>query len=348
MENPKKINRRHWLQVGVGVTLGSLSLKLFGCRESPAQEDVIADNCVPTQYDTMGPFHPNKDQADKDFDLTSFNGAEEKPQGEVIYVRGKVTDEHCNPIPEALVMIWHANTHGKYTHEYDTNQIEEDPNFQGWGQMKTNEKGEYGFKTIKPGKYIFDADRDDWRAPHIHFKVARRGYHELITQMYFEEEKELNDKDVFASELSKVEQQQVIRTTVTGEQGVEADAGLIHFDITLSSVRKEEKDKKEFAQYVGEYDIQFKSTPLEKELVDFYGGNREELSITISKEGGVLHAAMPIQPKCEIFPKSKDRFVYRAFEADIEFQRNEDDQVTGLVFHRHYDFPDIVAEKISG
>lgn len=348
MKNQKKINRRNWLQLGLGATVGTISMKLFGCKETTSKEKTIIEKCVPTQYDTMGPFHPNKDQADKDFDLTRFNESDERPKGELIYVRGQVMDENCNPVAGALVMIWHANTHGKYTHEYDTNKVEGDPNFQGWGQMKTNEKGEYGFKTIKPGKYIFDTDNDDWRAPHIHVKVARRGYHELITQMYFEEEKVLNEKDVFASKLSKNEREQVIRRSQKVDKGTDNEASLINFDITLSRVRKEEKDRKEFAEYIGDYNINFKSTPLEKELIDFYGGNRKELKISISKENGVLKAEMPIQPKCEIFQKSKDRFVYRAFEADIEFQRNSENQVTGLTFHRHYDFPLIPADKIKG
>ena len=341
MNNQKKFNRRKWLKLGAGGTIGIISLNLLGCKENTDLE-----KCVPTQYDTMGPFHPNKDQADKDFDLTKFNGSVNKPNGELIYVRGKVTDEECMPISGALVMIWHANTHGKYTHEYDTNQIEDDPNFQGWGQMKTNEKGEYSFKTIKPGKYMFDADNDDWRAPHIHFKVARRGYHELITQMYFEEETALNRDDVFASKLSKLEKEQVIIKSQKAIEGLEKDASLVNFDIALKTVRKKEKDRKELEDYIGDYKVNFKSTPLEKELVDFFGGNREELIITISKEDGILRAEMPIQPKCEIFPKSKDRYIYRAFEADIEFKRNLENQVTGLIFHRHYDFPEISANKI--
>jgi len=346
MKEQQKFNRRNWLQLGIGGALGTISLKLFGCKEAPAKDAASLEACAPTQYDTMGPFHPNKDQADKDFDLTRFNGSDKKPQGAVIYVRGKVTDQNCKPIPGALVMIWHANTHGKYTHEYDTNQIEDDPNFQGWGQMKTNEAGEYGFKTIKPGKYMFDADNDDWRAPHIHVKVARRGYHELITQMYFSEEKALNDKDVFASKLTDEEQDQVIRPGEQGGEGVEDDARLIQFDITLKSVRDDEKNQKVFADYVGEYDIKFKNTPLEEEITDFFGGNRDELTITISTENGVLQAEMPIQPKCEVFPTSNDRYVYRAFEADIQFQRNAENQVTGLALHRHFDFPVITANKL--
>ena len=48
MKNQKKINRRNWLQLGIGATLGAISLKLFGCQENPSQEEVIADNCIPT------------------------------------------------------------------------------------------------------------------------------------------------------------------------------------------------------------------------------------------------------------------------------------------------------------
>tara|TARA_R110002051_G_scaffold237694_1_gene298520 strand:- start:161 stop:1201 length:1041 start_codon:yes stop_codon:yes gene_type:complete len=346
MKNQKKINRRNWLQLGIGATIGTISLKILGCKESSSKKETIVENCVPTQYDTMGPFHPNKDQSDKDFDLTSFNGAAEKPKGELIYVRGKVTDVNCNPISGALVMIWHANTHGKYTHEYDTNKVEDDPNFQGWGQMKTNEEGEYGFKTIKPGKYAISEGGDDWRTPHIHFKVAKRGFHELITQMYFEEEKELNEKDAFASGLSDIEKSQVIRKRQKGINGIETEASLINFNITLKNVLKEEKDKKIFADYIGDYELNLSHSELKEELNIFYGGKRNEMTLTISQENGVLYAEMPIQPKCEIFPKSKDRYIYRAFEADIEFKRNEEKQVTGLIFHRHYDFPEITANKI--
>lgn len=341
MKNQKKINRRNWLQLGIGATIGTISMKLFGWNENTE-----AEKCVPTQYDTMGPFHPNKDQADKDFDLTSFNGSNKSPKGDLLYVRGKVTDENCNSIPGALVMIWHANTHGKYNHEFDTNKVEDDPNFQGWGQIKTNEKGEYGFKTIKPGKYAVSEEGDEWRTPHIHFKVAKRGFHELITQMYFEEEKELNKKDAFASNLSEIEKNQVIRKRQKDVEGIEAEASLINFDITLKSVLKEERDKKELADYIGDYKVNLNFSELVEELNIFYGGKRDELILTISKENGVLHAEMPIQPKCEIFPKSKDRFIYRAFEADIEFQRNVENRVTGLVFHRHYEFPEITANKI--
>ena len=343
MKNQKKFTRRNWLQLGMGGTLGIISMKLFGYNESPKVQ--TEKDCLVTQYEGMGPFHPNKDQNDKDFDLTNFNNSNQKPKGELIYVRGKIIDEECNPITGALVMIWQANTHGKYSHEYDTNIVEYDPNFQGWGQVKSNEKGEYGFKTIKPGKYIFDQDSNDWRTPHIHFKVARRGYHELITQMYFEGE-ELNKEDIFSSNLTEVEKEQVIRKSLKNVGGIEKEASLINFNIVIKKVKKEEKDKTEFDEFIGNYKVNFKSTPLEKEIIQFFGGNRENLILTISKKEGLLNAEMPIQPICEIYPKSKDRYEYKAFDTDIEFIRDNHKKVTGLIFHRHFEFPKIKAEKI--
>jgi protocatechuate 3,4-dioxygenase beta subunit len=58
--------------------------------------------------------------------------------------------------------------------------------------VKTDADGRYSFITIKPGAYAVDGS---WsRPPHIHFKISRRGYHELTTQMYFAHES-LNEKD---------------------------------------------------------------------------------------------------------------------------------------------------------
>jgi len=47
----------------------------------------------------------------------------------------------------------------------------------------TDAEGRYRVRTIRPGAYPVMAG---WtRPPHIHFKIARRGFHELTTQMYF-------------------------------------------------------------------------------------------------------------------------------------------------------------------
>ncbi len=145
-----------------------------------------------TPANPEGPFYPKHQQVDKDADLTLIEGHSERAQGNVIRVTGQVLDDQGEPVEGALVDIWQANTHGRYHHEDDPNTAPQDPNFQGWGMVKTDAEGRYSFTTIKPGAYGVD---EKWtRPPHIHYKVSRRGYHEITTQMYFAGE-ELNESD---------------------------------------------------------------------------------------------------------------------------------------------------------
>lgn len=145
-----------------------------------------------TPPQTEGPFYPLVQQSDKDTDLTQFGDRRDPALGEIVSIEGRVLDEAGAPIADAVVDVWQANAAGRYAHEADTNTAPIDPNFQGWAIMKTDAEGRYKFKTVRPGPYPVQAD---WtRPPHIHFKVSRRGYHEITTQMYFEGEP-LNDVD---------------------------------------------------------------------------------------------------------------------------------------------------------
>ena len=90
----------------------------------------------------------------------------------------------------------------------------------------TDANGRYAFKTIRPGAY--PAEDDWWRPPHIHFKVARRGYRELTTQMYFEGEA-LNDVDRIVQNLPEAERVSVIAKRVDA-------ASPYVFDIVIAKV----------------------------------------------------------------------------------------------------------------
>ena len=100
--------------------------------------------------------------------------------------------------------------------------------------MLTNAEGAFRFKTIKPGAY--PADDKGWiRPPHIHFRVSRRGYHELVTQMYFAGEP-LNEKDLIRQELTRQDQERVTIAFQADLPGLEAGVRLGQFDITLRQV----------------------------------------------------------------------------------------------------------------
>lgn len=177
MSNPFKLTRRASMQTALGaLLLGGTSS--WAATVTPAQ--------------TAGPFFPKLDQADKDLDMTIVEGHTQRALGEAVDVHGQVVDESGAPVANALIDVWQANHHGRYAHEADPNPAPIDRHFQGWCQFRTDVDGRYRFRTIVPGAYPVAAD---WsRPPHVHFKVALRGYHELTTQMYFGGQK-LNDVD---------------------------------------------------------------------------------------------------------------------------------------------------------
>jgi protocatechuate 3,4-dioxygenase beta subunit len=174
-----------------------------------------------TPKQPQGPFYPRADQIDKDADLTQLMGSSEKALGQVIDLKGRVTDSQCVPIANAFVEIWQACASGRYNHPADPNQAPLDPHFQYWGVVKTSALGEYAFRTILPGAYPAD---ENWiRPPHIHFKVHKWGYQELITQLYFEGDS-LNDQDLILQRIPQIERGQVVRPVLNG---------VVEFNLTL-------------------------------------------------------------------------------------------------------------------
>ncbi len=137
----------------------------------------------PTPPEIEGPFYPVTAQKDKDFDLTRVEGSEGVAKGDPVWIEGTVIDPSGAPIENATVDLWQANAAGRYRHPHDPNPAPLDPNFQGWAVVQTGTEGAFRFKTVLPGSY--PAARDWMRPPHIHFKITRRGFVELITQMYF-------------------------------------------------------------------------------------------------------------------------------------------------------------------
>jgi len=183
-----------------------------------------------TPVQTEGPFFPVLAQPDTDADMTLIEGHSKPALGEVVEISGRVLDEDGNPVADALVDVWQANTHGRYAHEADPNPAPLDENFQGWAQLKTDAEGRYRVKTIKPGAYPVMAN---WtRPPHIHFKVARRGFHELTTQMYFAGDP-LNDVDRL---LQSVPEDQRAMLVVDFQPASEPGVAQGRFDLMMQKV----------------------------------------------------------------------------------------------------------------
>jgi protocatechuate 3,4-dioxygenase beta subunit len=188
MKEARKFDRRAIIKAGAGLAA------------SVVPATALAAPTKVTPSNPEGPFYPKHEQIDKDTDLTLIDGRTERAQGTVIRLTGEVLDDEGKPIEGALVDIWQANAQGRYHHEDDVATAPEDPNFQGWAKVKTDAEGRYAFTTIKPGAYQVTGS---WRRPpHIHFKVSRRGFHEITTQMYFAGEA-LNETDRLLQSVAK-------------------------------------------------------------------------------------------------------------------------------------------------
>jgi len=222
-----EISRRSLMKAGIGVAVGAVTGDLLG------QTAEIPAGITPAQVE--GPFYPIHEQADKDMDLTLIQGHTVRAEGEVIIVHGQILDEDHNPVANALVDVWQANKNGRYRHDNDNSPAPLDANFQGWGQIRADAEGRYRFRTIIPGAY--PAERGWIRPPHIHFKVSRRGYHELTTQMYFAGQP-LNDRDYLLQGLAEAERDKLLVEFVADVTAPEPDIKQGQFNIVLRRVRK--------------------------------------------------------------------------------------------------------------
>jgi protocatechuate 3,4-dioxygenase beta subunit len=227
MRGKSAITRRQMLSIGLGGGAAALAAPLA----ASAATEPPACNSASTPRQILGPFFPSRRREDEDFDLTMIAGRTVRAEGEIVHLSGQILDQECQPVEGALVEIWQANCHGRYDHERDArNPRPLDPNFQGWARMTTGADGRFAIKTVKPGSY--PADNSGWiRPPHIHFKVSRRGYHELVTQMYFEGE-ELNEPDHLRRALSPEDRARVTVHFAAAPQ-IEPGARAGRFDITL-------------------------------------------------------------------------------------------------------------------
>lgn len=181
------LNRRQLVVTGSAATLIGIA--------APARA------LTPTSDQELGPFYPVRHLADTDADLTRIRGINGTARGTTMNVVGRVLDMKGNGVPNSTIEIWQANAGGRYRHSGDTNtSIPIDPHFQGFAVLRTDRRGNFKFRTVKPGAYPIGGGR--WRTPHIHFDVA--GVNErIVTQMYFPGEK-LNDTDsVLATAESK-------------------------------------------------------------------------------------------------------------------------------------------------
>ena len=117
---------------------------------------------VPTAEMTLGPFFP-REFAEGANDLAC--GA-----ANAIEITGRVTELDGKPLDNVILEIWQADGTGRL----------DNADFPGWGRAATDARGDYLFRTIRPGAI-------PGRAPHINFLILYSGLmRQLQTVMFFE------------------------------------------------------------------------------------------------------------------------------------------------------------------
>ncbi|MBB3145820.1 protocatechuate 3,4-dioxygenase alpha subunit [Phyllobacterium trifolii] len=196
-------------------------------KETPSQTagPYVHIGCTPNFCEITGVY-------ENDLGISMVN---DKTLGERITLRGRVFDGTGTPLRDALLEIWQADSKGLYNSPSELRGTA-DPNFTGWGRCPTDmETAEYRFETVKPGQVPFKDGR--MMAPHVTVWIVARGINiGLQTRVYFDDEKEANDKDPI---LQRIEHRNRVPTLIAKRDGssyvfdiyLQGDKETIFFDV---------------------------------------------------------------------------------------------------------------------
>ena len=138
----------------------------------PPGEPTEPEICEATTEDIKGPFYRENPP--------SRIAIAEGEAGTVLTIRGVVYGDDCQtPLSNTVVDVWQADSNGEYDNNSSAYRLR--------GQMTTDARGEYEFKTILPGRYL---NGSTYRPRPIHYQISHPVSEEqttsLITQLYFE------------------------------------------------------------------------------------------------------------------------------------------------------------------
>jgi len=133
------LDRREILKMSAILGLASVASTRLAIAQMAVQR---------TPEQILGPYYPMK-TLDQNADLTRLPGRPGRAAGHVLNVTGRVLNRKGEPVRNAKIEIWQANSHGRYTHPSDPNPAPLDPNFEGSASLTTDSDGRYRFTTIK-------------------------------------------------------------------------------------------------------------------------------------------------------------------------------------------------------
>jgi protocatechuate 3,4-dioxygenase beta subunit len=138
-----------------------------------------------TTTDILGPFYRPNAPVRSDMRIKN-------DKGQLVVLSGQVKHKDCKTaLKGATVELWHCSAEGVYDND--------SPDFKYRAKTYCDDKGNYSFTTILPVPY--DVGNGSIRPAHFHMLISAAGYQTLITQLYFNGDKNIA-KDPSASSLA--------------------------------------------------------------------------------------------------------------------------------------------------
>jgi protocatechuate 3,4-dioxygenase, beta subunit len=178
------ISRRQLLGFALGGTM-MLATALAAPMAQAADPFII--KCHGPTPSTSPSNYPGSDNIILSNNLARPAGKPINAPGQLLHISGRVTDENCVPIANAMVDLWQVNPFGKYRWASRDELLNPEPVFAGNGRAVTDNMGRFQFTTLFPGEY-------GRYAPHVNFRVHHSDFNTLNTTMYFRGDRR-NDSD---------------------------------------------------------------------------------------------------------------------------------------------------------
>ncbi|WNW09985.1 catechol 1,2-dioxygenase [Pseudomonas sp. DTU_2021_1001937_2_SI_NGA_ILE_001] len=169
--------------------------------------------------------------------------------GTPLFMQGQVRDTDGQPLANAIVDVWHANTAGTYSY-FDPSQSE----FNLRRRIQTDAQGRYRFRSIVPSGYGCPPDgptqglldqlgRHGQRPAHVHFFISAPGHRHLTTQINLEGDPYLHDDFAYATRDELIAQIHFSEDAARAAQhGVSGRFAEIEFDFVLQPTEQPDEE----------------------------------------------------------------------------------------------------------
>ena len=160
---PRGTSRRQFLKAAAGLSaLVATARPADAVQAQPLRPTPSCPGAAPpTERQTEGPYF-------KPESPLRASLLEPGVVGTKIVVTGIVLSTSCQPVPRALLDVWHADSNGAY----------DNAGYRLRGHQFTDDQGRYRLETIVPGNYV-------GRTRHFHVRVQAPNRPVLTTQLYF-------------------------------------------------------------------------------------------------------------------------------------------------------------------